>query len=349
MSETLTVLQTADGAARRPPVGWARRTGWIGAGIAVLVLACLASVAFGTRVVGWAELVETFTGEANDLTQAAVRARVPRTVLAVLVGAALGLAGVMLQGVTRNPLADPALMGITPGAGLAVVTGIAFFGLRSPTGYLWVAILGAALAALFVWMIGATGRTGPTPLKLALAGAASAAASTSLISAILLPRIDVLNVFRFWQIGGVGGGSERIVPVLPFLAAGAVISLCCARALDSLALGDDVAAGLGERVVRTRLVAAAGAVTLCGAATAVAGPIAFVGLVVPHLCRLLIGVEHRWLAPFSAIVGAALLTAADVAGRVVARPEEIDVGIMTALLGAPVFVAIVRRQKLREL
>ena len=170
------------------------------------------------------------------------------------------------------------------------------------------------------------------------------------MSAILLPRINVMNEFRFWQIGGVGGGTfASISLVLPFLIVGAVICFASARGLNSLALGEDVAAGLGERVATTRLMAAAGAVLLCGAATAVAGPIGFVGLVVPHVCRLLVGIDHRWLLPFSTLVGAILLTAADVIGRVVARPAEVDVGIITALVGAPFFIYIVRRQKVRSL
>ncbi|MEC9051897.1 MAG: iron ABC transporter permease, partial [Actinomycetota bacterium] len=282
--------------------------------------------------------------------EAAVAKRVPRTLLAMLVGAALAVSGAVMQGVTRNPLADPGILGVTTGAALFVVAGIAFFGLASPTSYIWVAIAGAALAASFVYAVGSLGRGGATPLKLALAGAASSAAFTSLISAILLPRIDVMDSFRFWQIGGVGGAqTEKTLQVLPFLAVGALLSLATARGLNSLALGDDLARGLGEHVGRTRLLAAVGAVTLAGAATAIAGPIGFVGLAVPHLCRLLVGVDHRWLLPFSAVMGAALLTTADVVGRLVARPAEVDVGIVTALLGAPVFIAIVRRQKVRAL
>jgi iron complex transport system permease protein len=213
-----------------------------------------------------------------------------------------------------------------------------------------VAILGAAVSAVFVYAVGSLGRGGATPLKLALAGAASSAAFTSLISAVLLPRVDVMTTFRFWQIGGVGGASyPKITQVLPFLVVGAVICLACARGLNSLALGDDVAAGLGERVAVTRVAAAVGAVLLCGAATAVAGPIGFVGLVVPHVCRLMVGIDHRWLLPFSAVVGAGLLTAADIVGRVAARPAEIDVGIITAIIGAPVFIYIVRKQRVRSL
>jgi iron complex transport system permease protein len=255
-----------------------------------------------------------------------------------------------MQAVTRNPLADPGILGVSGGAALAVVIGIVFFGLAEPTAYLAVAIIGAAVAAVFVYSVGSLGRGGATPLKLTLAGAAISAAFASLTSALLLPRVDAMATFRFWQIGGVGGATwDRIAMVLPVLAVGAVICLLCARGLNSLALGDDLAAGLGENVFRTRLVAAAGAVILCGAATAVAGPIAFVGLVIPHICRLLIGSDHRWLLPFCAVAGAGLLVAADIIGRVVARPEEIEVGIITALIGAPVFIWIVRRQKVREL
>ena len=289
-------------------------------------------------------------GSTDTIGEAAVAKRVPRTVLAMLVGAALAVSGAVMQGVTRNPLADPGILGVTAGAALFVVVGIAFLGLADPTSYIWVAIAGAALAAAFVYAVGSLGRGGPTPLKLALAGAACSAAFTSLISAILLPRLDVMDTFRFWQIGGVGGAqTEKTLQVLPFLAVGALLSLATARGLNSLALGDDLARGLGEHVGRTRLLAAVGAVTLAGAATAVAGPIGFVGLAVPHLCRLLVGVDHRWLLPFSAVLGAALLTAADVVGRLVARPAEVDVGIVTAMLGAPVFIWIVRRQKVRAL
>lgn len=230
------------------------------------------------------------------------------------------------------------------------MTGVAFFGLASPTSYIWVAIAGAAASALFVYTVGTLGRGGATPLKLALAGAATSAAFASLVSAVVLPRNDIAGSFRLWQIGGVGGASyERIGHVLPFLVAGFLLCLLSARALNSLALGDELAAGLGGRVALVRAVAALGAVLLCGAATAVAGPIAFVGLVVPHTCRLLVGVDHRWLLPLSMLLGAVLLTAADVVGRVVARPSEIDVGIVTALIGAPFFIYIVRRQKVRAL
>ncbi|WP_307837256.1 iron ABC transporter permease [Aeromicrobium sp. YIM 150415] len=348
MSATLLTRPGPDDAMMRRPVPV--RLLVLLAGVVVLVLAAALSVAFGTRIVAWQDIVSAFTTSADGIAEAAVRQRVPRTVLAMLVGASLGVAGAVLQGLTRNPLADPMILGITPGASLAVVSGIAFFGLSTATGYIWVAIVGAALASAFVYTIGSLGRGGPTPLKLALSGAATTAAFTSLISAILLPRIDVMNVFRFWQVGGVGGASySRIGQVLPFLVVGALLCLVCVRGLNTLALGDDLARGLGERVMVTRIVAFLGAVTLCGAATAVAGPIAFVGLVVPHVCRLLVGVDHRWLLASAGLLGAILLTVADVVGRIVARPSEIDVGIVTAIIGAPFFIYVVRRQKVRAL
>jgi iron complex transport system permease protein len=348
----VTITQTRtpppDTAALRRPA--AVRVAWLAGTLLVLCVLCVLSVAFGAREVTLGEIIAGLGGDVRGVSEAAVQARIPRTVLAVLVGAALGLAGAGMQAVTRNPLADPGILGVSGGAALAVVIGIVFFGLADPTAYLMVAIVGAAVAAVFVYSVGSLGRGGATPLKLTLAGAAISAAFASLTSALLLPRVDAMETFRFWQIGGVGGATwDRIAMVLPVLAVGAVTCLLCARGMNSLALGDDLAAGLGENVFRTRLIAAAGAVILCGAATAVAGPIAFVGLVIPHICRLLVGTDHRWLLPFCAVAGAGLLVAADIIGRVIARPEEIEVGIITAFIGAPVFIWIVRRQRVREL
>lgn len=320
------------------------------AGGVLVVLLVAASVGFGVRNVEWADIVAGLSGQTDTVAQAAVLARVPRTVLGVLIGAALAVSGMALQAVTRNPLADPGIFGVSSGASLAVVCGMVFFGLGSPWSTMGMAILGAAIAAVFVYAVGSLGRGGATPLKLALAGAATTAALESLVSAVLLPRSEAMENFRFWQIGGVGGATwDRIGLVAPMLAAGLLVVMVLARGMNSLALGDDLATALGEHVSRTRLWATVGAVVLCGAATAVAGPIAFVGLVVPHLCRMLIGTDHRWLLPLSALVGAALLLAADVVGRLVARPSEVEVGVVTALIGAPFFIWIVRRQRVREL
>ncbi|PPF44946.1 iron ABC transporter permease [Pseudoclavibacter sp. AY1F1] len=323
---------------------------WFVLAIATLGALVVVSVMIGSRDVSWADAVAALGGSTNGFDEAAVAKRIPRTFLAVAVGAALGVSGAVMQGVTRNPLADPGILGVNMGASLAVVTGIAYFGLTSASSFIWVAITGAALAAIFVYVVGSLGRGGATPLKLALAGAATSAALASFVTAIILPRGDISQSARSWQIGGVGGGTwDSISQVLPFLVVGFLISLVSAKGLNSLALGDDLAAGLGEHVAITRGAAALGAVVLCGAATAVTGPIAFVGLVVPHACRLMFGVDHRWVLPFSAVVGASLLTGADVLGRILTRPSEIDVGIITAIIGAPIFIWIVRRSKLRAL
>ncbi|WP_346779886.1 iron ABC transporter permease [Streptomyces sp. S3(2020)] len=319
--------------------------------LALVAAAALLSVMFGARTVSpgdaFAALVH---GEDGTLARAAVRQRVPRTGLALLVGAALGTAGAVMQSLTRNPLADPGILGVNAGAALAVVCGIAYLGISTPAQYMWLAVAGAGAAAVLVYVIGSRGRGGATPVKLALVGTMVTAALSSLVSAVLLPRLDVVNTFRFWQIGGVGGASaDGIRQVLPLLLLGFLLSLASARGLNALALGDDLATGLGQHVARTRLSAASGAVLLCGAATAAAGPIGFVGLVVPHTVRLLTGPDNRRVLPLSALAGAALVTLADVTGRLVARPGDMEVGIVTAVIGAPVFIAVARRQKVREL
>lgn len=327
------------------------RTLWLLVGVAVLLVLSVLSVSFGVRAVSVADVLAGLAGHTETVAQAAVYKRIPRTVLAIAIGAALAISGAAMQAVTRNPIAEPGILGVSNGASLAVVIGIAFFGITSTWTYIGVAIVGAAGAATFVYAVGSLGRGGATPLKLALAGAATSAAFASLISAVMLPRVDLLQSFQAWQVGGVGGAEwSKIAILLPVLAVGALVCFACARGMNSLALGDDMASGLGERVFRTRLVSAIGAVVLAGAATAIAGPIGFVGLVIPHLCRLLIGTDHRWLLPFSALAGAALLLASDIIGRVIApTSEEIQVGIITAIVGAPFFIWIVRRQKVREL
>ncbi|MEQ3642689.1 MAG: iron ABC transporter permease [Paracoccus sp. (in: a-proteobacteria)] len=315
-----------------------------------VVALCALSLAIGTRSVSWADMVAGLRGATDSIGQAAVAVRIPRTLMAAAAGAALGLSGAIMQGVTRNPLADPGILGINNGAALAVVIGIAWFGIAAASTFIWVAILGAGLTAVFVYGVGLIGRGGATPLKLALAGAATSVAFSSLTLAVVLPRTDIAGGVRSWQVGGVGGATfDRIGLVAPVMAAGFALAMLSARKLNLLALGDDVAAGLGEKVALARVTAALGAILLCGAATAVCGPIGFVGLVVPHVCRLLLGVDHRWLLPASALGGAGLLILSDIAGRLVARPSELDVGIVTALVGAPVFIWIVRRQRVRDL
>ncbi|MGQ7260809.1 FecCD family ABC transporter permease [Vreelandella sp. V005] len=318
--------------------------------LVLLGLAAMLSVAFGARVVGWPEIVAALSGQVENIGDAAVASRLPRTLLAILAGAALGVSGGVMQGLTRNPLADPGLLGVNSGAALAVVIGIAWFGIDETTSYIWTAIAGASVAACAVYAIASLGQGGATPLRLALAGAAITAALSSLTTAVVLPRGDIGGLAQSWLVGGVGGATyDQLLPMLPFLITGFVITLLAARKLNMLALGDDTAAGLGEKVAVARAMSAIGAVLLCGSITAVCGPIGFVGLVVPHACRLLAGGDYRWLLPFSALGGAVLLTFSDVAGRLIAHPSELDVGIVTAFIGAPVFIWIVRNRKVGAL
>lgn len=310
-----------------------------------------ASFAFGVRDVTFGDVVAGMRGQTDTIAEAAVAARVPRTLLGVLAGAALAISGAVMQGITRNPIADPGILGVTSGAAFAVVLGLAAFGLSSSWGFIGMAIIGAAGAAAFVYGVGSLGPDGATPLKLALAGAAVTAALTSLVAAVLLPRADLMQGFQSWQIGGLGGADwPKLAALAPVIVLGLAICLAGAGGLNALSLGDDVAVSLGVQVTRTRLIAATGAVILAGAVTAIAGPIAFVGLVVPHLCRILAGADYRWLLPLSGIAGAILMLASDVIGRLVAPTnQEIQVGIVTALIGAPVFIWVVRKRSVRAL
>lgn len=323
-----------------------RTTTALAALLALLAVAALCSVMFGARSVSVGEALGAVAGRTAEAGEAAAAARLPRTVLAVCVGAALAAAGTALQAVTRNPLADPGIFGVLSGAAFAVSAAIAFAGLSRPFPLMIAAIVGAFAAAALVYAIGSLGSGGATPLKLALAGAATAAALTSLTSAVTLPRQDVLDQFRFWQIGSVGGAEwTTLTAAAPLLIIGAAITWASSTGLNALSLGDEAASGLGVLAGRTRLIAVIGAVILCGTATALAGPIGFIGLIIPHFMRLLLGTDHRVLVPMSMLAGAAVLTLADVVGRTAIRPSEIAVGIITPLIGAPVFIWLARRMK----
>lgn len=316
-----------------------------GATSLLLVAAMAASVVLGSRGVGFDDIVGALTGHTGTIGEAAVTQRLPRTALAMLVGAALAVAGLGLQAVTRNPLADPGILGITSGAALAVVVTITLLGVRAPAAVTAAAIIGAAGAAALLFVLSAVGVGGASPLKIVLSGAAISAMSVSVTSALILPRPDAMEAFRFWQIGGVGGADWRSLSwSAPLIGIGLLAALAMTRSMNALALGDDLAAGLGERLGLARFGITAGAVVLAGLATALAGPIGFVGLMVPHACRLIAGPDHRVLLPLSAIAGAALLVCADVLGRVIFPAAEIEAGIVTAIMGAPVLIWIVRRR-----
>ncbi len=307
--------------------------------VAVTGMAAVLSVLVGARDVSPGALFDT-----SDPLYAVSRARLERTVLALAVGAALGLAGGCLQGLTRNPLADPGILGINAGACLAMVLAISVLGVSSLSSYVWFAFLGAGVAAVLVHVVASLGREGATPVKLAIAGAAVTAAVSSWTSAVLLVDRETMATFRLWQVGTVGGrGFEVLLTGLPFLVVGAVLALAGARVLNALALGDDVARGLGRRTALDRLVIGVAVVLLAGTATALAGPIAFVGLMAPHAVRALVGGDYALVLPLSALAGAAVVVLADTLGRVVLPPAEVQVGIMTAVVGVPVFLLLIRR------
>ncbi len=316
--------------------------------MAVLVACCLASIAVGAKAIpleGVWHALFTPTGTEDDIVVRSLR--VPRTILGVLAGGALGLAGALIQGHTRNPLADPGLLGVSNGAAFFVVIGIYVFGVTSLYGYVWFAFAGALAASVAVFLLGSVGRGGPTPVTLALAGAAVSALLAALTSAVVLIDVQTLDAYRFWAVGSLAGREIEIAgEVQWFLAGGAAMGLASAPALNALALGDDVARSLGHSVRRTRTQGVIAVTLLAGGATAACGPIAFVGLVVPHIVRSFTGPDYRWLLPASALAGSALILLADVIGRVVVRPGELQVGIVLALIGGPFFVWLVRRRKM---
>nr|WP_176604626.1 iron chelate uptake ABC transporter family permease subunit [Streptomyces lycii] len=318
------------------------------AALAVLVLVALLSVWVGTRGIPFTSTWHVLWHD--DGSKAAVIIhdyRVPRTVLGLLVGVALGLSGALMQALTRNPLADPGLLGVSLGASAGVVVAIAFLGVASVLGYVWFAFLGAALASAAVYLLGSAGRTPATPERLVVAGAAVTAVLYAFNSAVLLLDPEAFDSFRFWTVGTLAGRTADVVYViLPFVAAGLVITLALARPLNALALGDQVGKALGVRVGRTRVLGAVAVMLLCGAATAAAGPIGFVGLAVPHAARFLTGPDQRWVLAYSTVLAPVLLLGADVLGRVLGSPGEVQAGIVTAFLGTPLFIALCRRRKL---
>nr|WP_233604595.1 iron chelate uptake ABC transporter family permease subunit [Micromonospora sp. HM5-17] len=320
---------------------------------ALLIVLALCSIAVGSRQIPLDEVVMALVDRsAADPQIAAIiwGVRLPRTLLGLLIGAALGLSGALMQGLTRNPLADPGLLGVSAGGALGVVVAVGGFGIGALYGYIWFAFAGALLASVVVYLLGSLGRGGSTPVKVALAGVAVTFLLNSLTNVVVLRDPQALNRYRFWAAGSLAGpDGATILAVLPFLAVGVVLALATAPALNSLALGDDVATALGRRVGLVRLQGTLAVTLLAGAAVAVAGPIVFVGLVVPHVARLITGPNHRWLLPFTMVLAPALLLLADVVGRIVARPSEVGVGIVAAFLGGPFFIALVRRRRLAEL
>ena len=320
-------------------------------GIVVLAFVGLISLAIGTKGIAPGEVVRALLHDDGSDAAAVVRdVRVPRLLVGLAVGVALGLAGALMQALTRNPLADPGLLGIDAGAAAAIVIAIAVLHLANPTEYVWFAFAGAAAASVVVYLLGSSGRAGATPVRLALAGTCVAAALTAFTNGVTLLDPLAFNDFRFWSVGALAGRDLSVLAAVgPFLAAGAAIALVLARPLNAIALGDDAGRALGAAIGRTRALGAISVTLLCGGATAVAGPIAFVGLTVPHAARAIGGTDQRRVIAYSAVFAPILLITADVIGRVVVRPSELEVGIVTALIGAPVFIALVRHRRIAQL
>lgn len=314
----------------------------------VLVVAALLSVSVGTHFVPLPTVWNALVHPGSTYDDTVVQSRIPRTVLGLLCGAALAIAGVIMQGLTRNPLGDPGLLGVNVGAAATIVTGLTFFGVGTGSSRVWLALPGALIAVVAVYALG-SGRRGATPVRLVLAGAVVSAILSAYIQAITLTHPGTFDDYRFWVVGSLAGRDPSVTgQILPFLLAGGLLTLFLPGSLNALALGDDTATALGAKVGRTRVIGALAATLLCAGSTAAIGPIAFIGLAVPHTVRSFTGGDHRWLLPFSAVLGPALLLVADVIGRVVASPQELSVGVVTAFLGAPVLLFAVRRMRGRE-
>ena len=317
----------------------------------ILGAVVLCSIAVGAKSIPVGDVVAGLFGDDGSESAAIVRElRVPRTLVGLAVGVALGLAGALMQALTRNPLADPGILGVEAGAAAAIVIAIGLLGLTEPRAYIWFSFLGAAVASIVVYLLGSHGRAGATPVRLALAGTAVTFALTAFTNGVTLLDPEAFDEYRHWVVGSLAGRDMQILAeVGPFLLAGVLFALVLARPLNALALGDDQGRALGARVGRTRALGAVSITLMCGAATAVAGPIVFVGLTVPHMARAIVGPDQRWVLAYSALLAPILLLTADIIGRVVISPAELEVGIVTALIGAPVFIALVRRKRIAQL
>ncbi|MFE7439695.1 FecCD family ABC transporter permease [Streptomyces chartreusis] len=332
-----------------------RRVAGLSTLVVLLVIAGAVSLAVGARALSPADVWHgLFAAPDSDQRLTEIRlivqtVRVPRTVLAIVAGIALGVGGALIQGYTRNPIADTGLLGVNTGASFAVVAAIALFGFDDPFQYVWFAFLGAAAAGVVVFGLASIGRGAGNPLTLALAGQGVAVFLAAMTTAVALGDKESLNALRFWNAGSVAGvGFDVIWPVTGFIVVGLVLAVTTLPAINLLNLGDDVARGLGVNIALSRTVGIAAITLLAGAATAACGPIAFLGLMVAHVARYLTGPDYRWLVPYAGLLGAVILLACDIVGRLVVRPSELDAGVLVALLGAPFFAVLVWRGKFKS-
>ncbi|MEU7827694.1 iron chelate uptake ABC transporter family permease subunit [Nonomuraea sp. NPDC049129] len=324
----------------------AGRSAWLAMCVVLLAVACVLSIVIGTKNIAPDTVWNAFAHFTNSDDQVLVRElRVPRTALGLLVGAALGIAGALLQAVTRNPLADTQILGVNAGAGLFVVFAIGVLGLTGIWSYVWFAFLGSAVAMVLVYALGSAGSRGATPIQLTLAGVALGAVMEGVSGGIRLLKPRAFDYLRFWDVGTLAGRPLSIAgAVAPFVAAGLVLALAVARSLNAIALGDDLARSLGTNIARARALSMVAVTLLAGAATAAVGPIGFVGLMVPHAVRWIVGPDQRWIFAYTMVCAPVLMLAADVVGRVVIRPAELQVGIVTAFVGGPVLIWLIRRR-----
>jgi iron complex transport system permease protein len=325
---------------------------WTGLGIAlaVLLVAVALSIAIGSRNIGLGTVWRVLWHSDGSAESVIVhQLRLPRTLLGIGVGAALGLAGTLMQALTRNPLAEPGLLGVSLGASTGVVFAIAFLGIGSATGYVWFAFAGAALTSAAVFAAGGRGRAA-TPERQVLAGVALTSVLGAMVWAVLVTRREAFDRYRHWDVGSLADrDSAALLQVAPFLIAGVLLALALGSRLNALSMGDEQATSLGAHPGRIRAVGILAITLLCGAATAASGPIGFLGLAVPYAARLLTGSDHRWVLAYSLVIGPALMLGSDVIGRVLVAPAELPVGVVTAFLGAPLFIALCRRRRLRIL
>ncbi|MFD9626013.1 FecCD family ABC transporter permease [Peribacillus muralis] len=320
---------------------------WMGLFITILLLLFLvcSSIVYGYTNTTWQMAIDAFTHFDGSNEHIVIQSvRLPRALIASAIGASLAISGVLMQTLTKNPLASPDIFGVNAGAGLAVVTGITILGISNLQVFTWLSFIGAAIAATSIYMIGSMGRGGMTPMKLTLAGAAMSAMVASLTQGLLVSNEALLDQVLFWLAGSVSGRSlDNLIAVLPYLLAGWGLALIVSGKMNVLSMGEDVAKGLGLNVVFLKLVLGLAIILLAGGSVAVAGPIGFIGIVVPHLTRYIVGTDHRWLVPFSGLLGAVLLLAADIISRYILMPREVPVGVMTAIIGTPFFIYIARK------
>ncbi|WP_142826385.1 FecCD family ABC transporter permease [Planococcus soli] len=322
------------------------RSWGVAVGISSIMLLMCASLVYGYTDTSWNDAYSAFFNQTGSNEHIIIRdVRFPRALIAAFVGACLGVSGAIMQSVTRNPLSSPSILGVNAGASFFVVTGVVFFSIQSSQSYMWLSFAGAAFAFLMVFILSNAGREGLTPVKLVLAGAAISALFASLTQGLLVLNENALDQVLFWLAGSVANRPLSLMTAaLPYIAIALSLAFLRAKELNVLSMGDDVAVGLGQKTLWTKFLFSVCAVFLAGAAVAVAGPIGFVGIVIPHLVRSLVGLDHRWILPYSAMGGAVLLLLADISSRYILMPQELPVGVMTALIGVPFFIYVARRK-----